>query len=123
MDQSSDRRRLRGIRDFREPSGVPLPVAPGRTSVQHAMTVLCKERRWSVDLRVVLAIPRGIEGHEVSGMKFHAPRFAILLGLDRQKSESGAKPVYPERADFDVTKCDGAKLPKTSLDGVVDYAG
>jgi hypothetical protein len=55
-------------------------------------------------------------------MKFHAPLLAIFLGFHGQKSESRAKSIHPKRADFDVPKCDGAKLRKTSLDGVVDYA-
>ena len=74
-----------------------------------------------VDLRVVQAIPWRIECHEVSGMKFHAPLVAIFLGLDGQKSESRAKSIYPKWADYDFPKCGGAKLRKTSLDGVVDY--
>ena len=73
------------------------------------------------ELRIAVAIPWGIEGHEVSWMKFHAPLFAIFLGLDGQKSESSAKSIYPKRPDFDVPKCDSAKLGKASLDGVVDY--
>jgi len=54
-------------------------------------------------------------------MKFHAPLVAIFLGLDGQKSESRAKSIYPKWADYDFPKCGGAKLRKTSLDGVVDY--
>jgi len=86
---------------------------------QEAMTALMDG---SVDLRVVLAVPWRIEGHEVSGMKFHAPLLAIFLGLSGQKSESRAKSIDPERADFDVAKRDGAKLAKASLDGVLDNA-
>jgi hypothetical protein len=45
-------------------------------------------------------------------MKFHAPLIAIFLGLDWQKSESHTESIYPKWVDFNVPKCDGAKLER-----------
>jgi len=42
MDQSSYRRRIRGVRDFRKPSRVPFPVAQGLTYEEDDVTVVCE---------------------------------------------------------------------------------
>jgi hypothetical protein len=57
-------------------------------------------------IRIVLAIPWGIEGYEISGMKFHPPLFVIFLGLDWQKSKGRTKSIYPKRADFYIKEPD-----------------
>jgi hypothetical protein len=57
MDQSSYRRRIRGIRDYRKPSCVPFLVAPGRAYEGDDVTVVCK---WH-PLRMA-AFATGLEG-------------------------------------------------------------
>ncbi len=60
----------------RDPSGGLAPITDAHSVDETTYRILLTR------LGIVLAVPWGIEGHEVSGMKFQAPLVVISLGLD-----------------------------------------